>query len=97
LERFYGVSKVYKSVAEDTELDNETPDKRVRGTTIEDVVELISLGLQKKEGKAMNIIKPYQMKCAQVVMTETRNEQIFCYIDYRVRQVTLTQTFKSIC
>jgi hypothetical protein len=45
------VSKVYKSVAEDTELGNETPDKRIRGTTVEDVVELISLGLRKKRGK----------------------------------------------
>jgi hypothetical protein len=42
-------------------------------------------------------IKPYQMKCAEVVMTGTGNEQIFCYVDYRVRQVTLIQTFKSIC
>lgn len=47
--RFHSVSQVYRTVAEDTELGKEKPDQRVRGQTVEDVVELISRGLQAKK------------------------------------------------
>ncbi|KKA23553.1 hypothetical protein T310_2392 [Rasamsonia emersonii CBS 393.64] len=45
------VSQVYRTVAEDTELGKEKPDQRVRGQTVEDVVELISRGLQAKKAR----------------------------------------------
>ena len=48
---FYGVGEVYRAVAEDSELGLEKPGKRVRGRTVEDVVEVLSEGLQAKRRK----------------------------------------------
>jgi len=46
---FYGVADVYSAVAEDSILGDEKPGKRRRGKTVEDVVELLSEGLQAKK------------------------------------------------
>lgn len=43
--RFQGVSDVYKTVAENPVLGIEQPGNRKRGKTIEDVVELLSEGI----------------------------------------------------
>ncbi len=49
--RFEGVSDVYKFVADDSELGKEKPGARVRGKTVEDVVELLSQAMESKESK----------------------------------------------
>lgn len=49
--RFQGVAEVYRTVAEDSELGKEVPDKRVRGKTVEDVVLLLSQGMKEKKLK----------------------------------------------
>ena len=49
--RFESVSEVYRTVAEDSELGKEQPGKRVRGETVEDVVELLSEGMDGKRRK----------------------------------------------
>ena len=43
--RFQGVSDVYKTVAENPVLGIEQPGNRKRGKTVEDVVELLSEGV----------------------------------------------------
>ena len=43
--RFQGVSDVYKTVAENPVLGIEQPGNRKRGKTVEDVVELLSEGM----------------------------------------------------
>ncbi|RFU33116.1 hypothetical protein B7463_g3224, partial [Scytalidium lignicola] len=48
---FQGVSDVYKLVADDSELGKEKPGHRVRGKTVEDVVELLSQGIEAKKLK----------------------------------------------
>jgi hypothetical protein len=50
-DRFQGVSEVYKTVAEDSELGKEKPGLRSRGTTVEDVVALLSEGMEAKKLK----------------------------------------------
>ena len=47
--RFDGVSVVYKTVAEDSLLGEEKPEKRKRGITVEDVVELLSEGMDERK------------------------------------------------
>lgn len=47
-DRFDGVAEVYRVVAEDTELGQEQPGQRVRGTTIDDVVKLMRSGMDGK-------------------------------------------------
>ncbi|KAI1443750.1 phosphogluconate dehydrogenase [Annulohypoxylon stygium] len=47
-ELFDGVAEVYRVVAEDTELGQEQPGQRVRGTTIDDVVKLMRSGMDGK-------------------------------------------------
>jgi hypothetical protein len=42
ISRFEGVSEVYRFVADDSDLGKEQPGARVRGKTVEDVVELLS-------------------------------------------------------
>lgn len=49
--RFQGVAEVYRTVAEDSDLGKEMPDKRVRGKTVEDVVTLLSEGMRAKKSK----------------------------------------------
>jgi hypothetical protein len=49
--RFQGVSEVYRTVAEDSELGKEKPGLRSRGTTVEDVVALLSEGITAKKLK----------------------------------------------
>ncbi|KAI0154972.1 6-phosphogluconate dehydrogenase C-terminal domain-like protein [Xylariaceae sp. FL1272] len=44
---FEGVAESYRVVAEDTVLGTELPDKRVRGMTVEDVVECVSEGIDR--------------------------------------------------
>ena len=48
---FYGVGEVYRAVAEDSRLGLEKPEKRVRGKTVEDVVEVLSEGLRAKKSR----------------------------------------------
>ena len=48
---FYGVGEVYRAVAEDSELGVEKPGKRIRGESVEDVVGVLSEGLQAKRRK----------------------------------------------
>ncbi|KAH8878963.1 6-phosphogluconate dehydrogenase C-terminal domain-like protein [Thozetella sp. PMI_491] len=49
---FEGVAEMYRVVSEDSILGQELPDARVRGKTVEDVVTLISEGMDKKQGSA---------------------------------------------
>jgi hypothetical protein len=51
--RFQSVAEVYRVVSEDTILGKELPDARVRGQTVEDVVTLISEGIDAKRGKLL--------------------------------------------
>ncbi len=46
--RFEAVAEVYRIVSEDSLLGHELPDARVRGKTVEDVVALVSDGIDKK-------------------------------------------------
>lgn len=48
---FKGVAGVYKAVADDPVLGKEKTGKRVRGTSLDDVAELLADGLQKKKKK----------------------------------------------
>ncbi|KAH8810935.1 6-phosphogluconate dehydrogenase [Xylogone sp. PMI_703] len=50
-EIFQGVAEVYRVVAEDSELGKEKPGHRARGKTVEDVVELLSQGMEAKKLK----------------------------------------------
>lgn len=50
--RFEGVAECYRIVSEDTVLGTELPDARVRGKTVEDVVALISEGIESKKKKS---------------------------------------------
>jgi hypothetical protein len=50
--RFQGVAEVYRTVAEDSELGKEQPGRRVRGKTVEDVVELMSEAMRAKKLKS---------------------------------------------
>jgi hypothetical protein len=43
------VAEVYRVVAVDTELGKEEPGQRVRGKTVEDVVQLMSEGIKSKK------------------------------------------------
>ncbi|KAH9213277.1 6-phosphogluconate dehydrogenase [Leptodontidium sp. 2 PMI_412] len=49
---FQGVAEVYRTVAEDSELGKEQPDARVRGKTVEDVIQLLSEGMKAKKLKS---------------------------------------------
>lgn len=49
--RFYGVADVYSAVADDSLLGEEKPGKRVRGKTVEDVVDVLAEGLRSKKRK----------------------------------------------
>lgn len=54
--RFQGVSDVYKTVAENPILGMEQPGNRKRGKTVEDVVELLSEGMDDaKRGKKQKV------------------------------------------
>jgi hypothetical protein len=44
--RFDGVAEVYRVVAEDTDLGLEQPGKRKRGTTVDDVVDVMQSGMK---------------------------------------------------
>ncbi|KAH6876359.1 phosphogluconate dehydrogenase [Thelonectria olida] len=48
-ELFDGVAEVYRVVAEDTDLGLEQPGKRKRGTTVDDVVEVMRSGMKAKK------------------------------------------------
>ncbi|KIM94102.1 hypothetical protein OIDMADRAFT_45897 [Oidiodendron maius Zn] len=50
-ELFQGVAEVYRVVAEDSDLGLEKPGARVRGKTVQDVVELLSQGMKAKKLK----------------------------------------------
>jgi len=50
-ELFQGVSEVYRTVAEDSELGKEKPGLRSRGTSVEDVVAVLSEGMEAKKLK----------------------------------------------
>jgi hypothetical protein len=51
LDRFQAVAEVYRLVAEDSDLGLEKPGMRVRGKTVQDVVELLSQGMETKHLK----------------------------------------------
>ncbi|ETS76900.1 hypothetical protein PFICI_10774 [Pestalotiopsis fici W106-1] len=54
---FEGVAECYRLVSEDTILGSELPDARVRGKTVEDVVALISEGIDaKKSGQSTSSV-----------------------------------------
>lgn len=48
---FRGAASIYRTIAEDTVLGKEKIGKRVRGTTLEDLAEAVSEGLDKKRKK----------------------------------------------
>ncbi|KAH8675850.1 6-phosphogluconate dehydrogenase [Xylariales sp. PMI_506] len=48
---FQGSAKVYKAVAEDSELGQEKVGKRKRGTTVEDMATVLAEGMDKRQKK----------------------------------------------
>lgn len=49
---FQAVAEVYRIVAEDSELGKEQPGQRVRGKTVEDVIELLSEGMKVRDQRS---------------------------------------------